>query len=115
MKLLLDQNISHRVLDRIRQWMPEAKHVKDVGLEGATDRHIWNFAKTQNYSIITFDSDFYDMVTLLGHPPKIIWLRMGNTSTQYLAETLLKNRETIQQFLHDESQRELSCLEISSM
>lgn len=112
MRLLFDQNISHRIIDRLRQWMPEAKHIKELDLKGATDRQIWNFAKTQEYHIVTFDTDFYDLVTLYGHPPKVIWLRLGNTSTQNLIECLLKNRETIQQFLMNESQKDLSCLEI---
>jgi len=113
MRLLSDQNISHRVLDRLRQVMPEAKHIKELDLQGATDRQIWNFAKTQEFHIVTFDADFYDLVTLYGHPPKVIWLRLGNTSTQNLAECLLKNIETIQQFLMDENQKDLSCLEIA--
>lgn len=113
MRVLFDQNISHRVVDRIKQWMPQAKHIKEMALQGASDRQIWNFAKTQEYHIITFDADFYDMVTLYGHPPKVIWLRLGNTSTQNLIECLLKNRETIQQFLIDETQKDLSCLEIT--
>lgn len=93
--------------------MPDAKHIKEIALQGATDRQIWNFAKANEYHIITFDADFYDMVTLYGHPPKIIWLRLGNTSTQSLIECLLKNLETKQQFLMDEAQKDLSCLEIS--
>jgi predicted nuclease of predicted toxin-antitoxin system len=73
MKLLFDQNISYRIVSLVSDKFPEAKHVKQVGLEDATDNLIWNFAKENNYSIVTFDSDFYNLSIIRGCPPKIIF------------------------------------------
>jgi predicted nuclease of predicted toxin-antitoxin system len=89
-KALLDQNISYRLVNKIISLFPETEQVKRLGLENKPDREIWDFAKKEDYSIVTFDSDFYDMSLLLGYPAKVIWLKLGNTTTN--------NFETI--FLH---------------
>jgi predicted nuclease of predicted toxin-antitoxin system len=81
MKLLFDQNISFRVISEINGLFPLAKQVRELGLENYSDRSIWEFAKKENYTIVTFDSDFFDLNLILGSPPKIIWLRIGNAST----------------------------------
>jgi predicted nuclease of predicted toxin-antitoxin system len=77
-KLLFDQNISFRVVNQLKSVFTGSAHVNELHLLNKTDREIWNFAKKEDYSIVTFDADFYDMVTLFGPPPKIIWLRTGN-------------------------------------
>ena len=112
MKILFDQNISHRVVGRLSNIFLESKHVRDFNLPYSTDREIWNFAKANNFSIITFDSDFYDFVTLYGHPPKVIWLRFGNTFTQNLAERIEDKKEFIKSFLEDIEFKEIAVLEI---
>ena len=91
---------------------PEAKQVKDFQLEKASDKRIWIFAKQNGYSIVTFDSDFYDMVTLYGHPPKVVWLRFGNTLTSNLIKLLEFHFDVISSFITDPAYEEISCLEI---
>ena len=112
MKLLFDQNISHRVVLALQVHLPTAKHVRDFDLQFATDREIWHFVKENDFAIVTFDSDFNDLATLYGHPPKIIWLRFGNTSTQHLAARLLERADLINSFISDPSYAEVGCLEI---
>ncbi len=72
MKLLFDQNISFRIINKISKTFPKAKQIKELGLENNTDMQIWTFAKEHNYAIVTFDSDFFDLSNLFGIPPKII-------------------------------------------
>ena len=112
MKLLFDQNISFRVIALIQNKFPDVKHVKDFHLKFSTDNEIWNFAKNNQYHIVTFDSDFYELVTLFGHPPKIIWMRLGNTSSRNLATILLNHFENIKSFISEEAYSEAGCLEI---
>ena len=112
MKLLFDQNISFRILKQISDVYPEAKQVKDVGLENSSDSEIWEFAQKNHYSIVTFDADFYDLSVIKGIPPKIIWLRIGNTSTISIAKVLIDNQELIREFIQSPDYKELSCLEI---
>ena len=112
MKLLFDQNISFRLIKKIEKNFPEAKQVRAIGLEGKSDKDIWTFCKDNNYAIVTFDADFFDMGVLKGHPPKIIWIRSGNTSTHVLAELINKNKDTIQAFLTSSDWNEIGCLEL---
>lgn len=91
---------------------PEGRQVRELQLEGSTDRQIWDFSKEKQYTIVTFDADFYDFVTLYGHPPKVIWLRMGNTSTQNLIKCFELHFEVIKAFLIDNKYRDIGCLEI---
>ena len=112
MKLLFDQNISFRAINSLLKIYPKAKQVRELGLENATDRKIWDYAKTNKYAIVTFDADFYDLATLYGHPPKIIWLRLGNTSTSNLIKLLEKHVDIITAFLTDTDNTSLGCLEI---
>lgn len=61
MKLLFDHNISFRVVARLRDVFPDAIQVKNIGLENATDRDIWEYARIHGYVIMTLDSDFFDL------------------------------------------------------
>ena len=40
MKLLFDQNISFRIISKLQDVFPEAKQVRELGLENSTDREI---------------------------------------------------------------------------
>lgn len=109
MKLLFDENISFRIVDLIRDIFPESKQVQSVKLNGATDTNIWNFAKENDYIIVTFDADFYDLSVVRGFPPKIIWLRTGNTTTREIANLIIRRKEVIEDFLKND---ELACIQL---
>jgi len=112
MKILFDQNISFRIVKRMKDIFPGCTQVRLEGLENTTDTNIHEFAKKNGYSIITFDADFYDLVTLKGHPPKVIWLRIGNTSTIGLENVLRENAEVIKEFITSAKRARIGCLEI---
>ncbi len=112
MKLLFDQNISFRIIKKIADFLPFANQVKQLGLENASDYQIWEYAKNHNYTIVTFDIDFFDISLLRGTPPKVVWLRLGNTSTDNLAECIKKNFELIKEFIENMDYKDIACLEI---
>ncbi len=112
MKLLFDQNISYRIINKIKQLYPDALQVKEAGLENLSDIEIWEYAKKNDYTIVTFDADFYEINMLKGQPPKIIWLRTGNTSTNNLVKLLEDNYELIYEFILNESYKDVGCIEI---
>jgi len=114
MKLLLDQNISFRIANKIQDIFPESRQVKDLGLENSKDSAIWVYAKENGYCIVTFDADFYDLGLVKGASPKVIWLRLGNTSMQEIEKILRKNFDLIKTFLTDPDSKEIGCLEINS-
>ena len=88
MKLLFDQNISYRSEKKISAVFLDSKHISNVGLLNKEDFEIWNFAKLNGFTIVTFDSDFFDLSLVKGTPPKIIWFRSGNFPTNKIAEIL---------------------------
>ncbi len=112
MKLLLDQNISFRIVSKIRDIFPGTCQVRELGLENSKDLVIWEYARTNGFCILTFDNDFYDIGLLKGSPPKIIWMRTGNTKTNNIVRILRKNYEPIKAFLNDPVYTEIGCLEI---
>lgn len=109
MILLFDQNISFKIVDRLKDEFPYARQVRTLGLENASDREIWNYAKANDCVIVTFDSDFYDFSLVWGHPPKIIWLRSFNQTTSAIESILRKYKLDIIDFVQDS---DLACLEI---
>lgn len=112
MKLLFDQNISFRIVNKIIDKFPESKHVSEVGLSNSDDIDIWQFAQKENYVIVTFDSDYYDISLINGCPPKVIWLRIGNATTEDIKKNLLSNSQVIIDFTYSEENSDKACLEI---
>jgi len=112
MKLLFDQNISFRITKKVIDHFPNCMHVSDCGLNDSEDLDIWDYAKSNNYSIVTFDSDFYDISLIMGHPPKISWIRTGNLTTAEIAGILCLRKADIDSFLVEKIYEELSCIEI---
>jgi predicted nuclease of predicted toxin-antitoxin system len=111
LKLLFDQNISFRILPKILECFPDSAQVHELNLANKTDKQVWQYAKSNGFSIVTFDADFNDLATLFGHPPKIIWLRLGNTSTQILSEFMIEKQSLIKDFISNPLYKDLGCLE----
>ena len=74
MKLLLDENLSDRIINRIIDLYPDSEHVKTLALTNTDDTIIWEFAKANSFVIVSKDSDFHQRSLLYGHPPKFIYL-----------------------------------------
>jgi predicted nuclease of predicted toxin-antitoxin system len=109
MKLLFDQNISHKLVNELEELFPDSSHVRLLGLHTASDEKVWNYARDNGFTIVTQDSDFNERSLVHGYPPKVIWLRTGNTSTRNIKRLLKKHRRGIFAF---EKDKELGCLVI---
>ncbi len=96
MKLLLDENLSRRAVAFLLDAFPESSQVALLGLEHVNDLTIWEYAKTNDFVIVTKDADFFEMSNLYGQPPKIIWLKIGNQSKAATINALLANKKTIE-------------------
>ncbi len=101
MKLLLDNNLSHKLVKRLNDVFPNSTHVMLEGLDESDDTDIWSFAKKGNYTIITKDSDYSDLNILLGHPPKVIWLRIGNCKVKEVENIIRSNIYNLNKFFED--------------
>jgi predicted nuclease of predicted toxin-antitoxin system len=103
-KLLLDQNLSHRLAPTLGRRFPGSRHVKEVGLDGASDESIWRYARLHGFTVITKDADFMHRSLVRGFPPKIIQLQVGNASTDQLAALIRARTALISRFLKDRSE-----------
>jgi predicted nuclease of predicted toxin-antitoxin system len=101
-KLLLDANLSPRLLARIEATFPESSHVFAHEALRRDDRAIWEFAKRNGFTIISKDGDFHQMSILHGAPPKLVWVRAGNASTDEISRLILDNRDWIIAFGSDD-------------
>ncbi len=91
MKLLLDHNLSYRLVPALHTLYPGSVHVRDVGLQMASDEAVWLYARAHGLVIVSKDVDFHQRSLLFGAPPKLVWIRYGNCSTDAIA-TLLRTR-----------------------
>ena len=112
MKLLLDQNLSRMLVRQLADEYPESVHVAGIGLDTATDREIWEYAGQRGYVIVSKDSDFRQLALLFGPPPHVVWLQVGNVSTEVI-EALL--RRSVARLLEFASSDEESLLVLSTV
>jgi predicted nuclease of predicted toxin-antitoxin system len=90
-KLLFDENLSHRLSTRLNDLFPGSSHVAFENLLHADDVQVWEYARTNGFSIVTADGDFYDLAIAQGPLPKVIWLRGCDYPTG-VAEQLLRDQ-----------------------
>lgn len=102
MKLLFDENLSFHLSRILADAYPDSAHVRELGLLGAEDRYIWEYAATHGFLLVSKDADFYQRSLVYGAPPKIIWLRVGNASTSAIAALLRERYVTIRRFAESE-------------
>jgi len=101
-KLLFDENLGPKLAEDLAGDYPGSAHVRTVGLRGADDQRIWDYARAQAFAIVSKDTDFRDRSFLEGSPPKIIWLDVGNRGTGAIAELLHRERTRVERFGEDE-------------
>ena len=100
MKILLDANISWKLINLIKDVFPNCMHADNIGLAfPAKDNEIWRYAKENDCTIITKDSDFVSLLEINGYPPKIILLKMGNNGNKALSEIIIKAEKDIKDFI----------------
>ena len=102
MKLLLDQNISSRLVPALQGCHPGTTHVQQFGMQSAPDGDIWETAQARGFVIASKDSDFHQLSFLHGPPPKVVWLRLGNCTTDQILAALLGSQGRLRAFEQDE-------------
>ena len=107
MKLLFDENLSPRLPVVLADTYPGSAHVHACGLGNADDSAIWQYAKDNDFTIVSKDSDFQERGVLHGQPPKFIWLRAPNCSSEQIENLLRTAFPIIQRFIQEDQE---SCL-----
>ena len=101
MTFLFDENLSPQLCDRLADLYPASRHVRDVGLERGDDAVVWRYALEHGLAIVSKDADYHQLSFLYGPPPKVIWIRLGNCSTDRAAALLRERATEIRTFLID--------------
>ncbi len=97
MKLLLDANISWRLVAKLKLHFQDCFHVDSIGLSvPAKDVEIWDYAHLNKSIIVTNDEDFFNFSSLKGFPPKVVMLRMGNQSNNFIEQKLIQHKAEIE-------------------
>ena len=109
MKLLLDENLSRRMVPFLQAAFPSTSHVALIGLERATDKSIWDYAKAEGFVIVTSDTDFEELSLLFGAPPHVVRLAGANSSRAAVLALLIFHAEAIQNSIETEGR---ACVEI---
>ena len=105
MKLLFDQNLSPFLASRLADIFPDSAHVLDVGLSMADDDAVWNYARANCFIIVSKDSDFHERSVFSGAPPKVIWIRRGNCSTDAIERLMRVHAGDVANLLKDDAAR----------
>jgi predicted nuclease of predicted toxin-antitoxin system len=87
-KLLFDQNLSPFLASRLADIFPESVHVQDVGLDRVGDAAVWDYAEAHGFIIVSKDSDFHERSVYLGAPPKVVWIKRGNCSSETVEQLI---------------------------
>jgi len=101
--LLFDQNISPRILKILPSEFSNCQQVRFIGLEDSSDYEIFQYAKNNNFAVVTFDADFVDLNTIYGTPPKIVYLNTGNLTTKSVSNLLTDNILRIHHYMKSDS------------
>lgn len=99
MKLLLDENLSRRLVPFLQHDYPGSNQVVLMGMESASDKEVWQRAKKDGYVIVTRDADFQELSLVWGQPPQVIRLRTFNQSSAATLKILLDNKNAITESL----------------
>jgi predicted nuclease of predicted toxin-antitoxin system len=87
-KLLFDHHLSPTLVQRLADLFPGSAHVWSVALHNVPDTKVWLYAKEHGFTVVSKDADFSEISMELGYPPKLLWLRIKNWSTDQVEELL---------------------------
>jgi predicted nuclease of predicted toxin-antitoxin system len=97
-KLLFDQNLARDLVGRLFDIFPGSQRVTSAGLDQASDQDVWDHASAHDFTIVSKDSDFNQLSFLHGAPPRVVWLRIGNCTTDEMEQILRKRAAEIVAF-----------------
>jgi predicted nuclease of predicted toxin-antitoxin system len=98
MNILIDQNLSPRLVDLLADIYPGSTHVQSISLDRASDDEIWIYARNGDFVILAKDADFNQISVIRGTPPKVLWVQLGNCTTDEVEAAIRRERVSIDEF-----------------
>ena len=99
MKLLFAHHLSPTLVERLADLFPASDHVWKLSLHDVPDPSVWLYARAHDFIVVSKDADFSEISMELGFPPKLIWPRIKNWSTDQVHELLRSSYPRIVQFV----------------
>ncbi len=97
MKLLLDQGLPRGAVELLNAQNFEAVHVGDIGMAGAEDQAILEFARLDERVVVTLDADFHALLARSGaSEPSVIRIRIEGLKAQSLTQII----QTVREYCH---------------
>lgn len=100
MKLLFDHHLSPTLVGRLGALFPESNHVWHLGLHDVPDETVWSYAREHGFIVVSKDADFSEISMELGYPPKLVWLRIKNWSTDDIEQLIRTSHSRIVELDH---------------
>jgi len=93
MRLLVDNALSPALADLLRKAGHEAVHVREVGLHHADDEAIFERAATEDFTLVSADTDFGTLLARrsASKPSLILFRGEGSRRPEALAALILSN------------------------
>ena len=108
-RLLFDEPLSEELCKALADVFPGSLHIRLLGQGGAQDPTVWDLARQHGCLVVSRDEDFHRLAVLRGAPPKFVWIRLGNCSTDDIARLLRRSYDDIMRF---DEQDEATVLEV---
>jgi predicted nuclease of predicted toxin-antitoxin system len=115
LKLLLDQNLSRKLVPELAARYPGTSHVLLLGMAKTDDSDIWHYARHHGYTLVTKNTDMVDLCVLRGAPPHVIWLRVGNCTTDLIRDILARSDDRIRQLTGSGARTVLSLFRLTAV
>jgi predicted nuclease of predicted toxin-antitoxin system len=98
MRLLFDEQLSDALPAMLEDVFPGSLHVRTLAGVGASDERVWALAIEHGCILVSKDEDLHRLSVLRGAPPKVVWIRLGNCTTQTVAELLRRHESDLRGF-----------------
>jgi len=102
MRLLFDEQLSERLPALLADSYPDSLQVRLLDAGGASDERIWELAREHECILVTKDEDFHRLSVIRGAPPKVIWVRLGNSTSEEVASLLREHLDDVRRFAEHE-------------
>ena len=87
-----------KLIKRLADLFPGSSHVQVLGLDCASDLVDREYARDRDFVIVTKDADYNNLGVVMGFPPKVIWLLIGNCTTDNVEHLLRASHANLEQF-----------------